>query len=157
MELDPALTDLRRELDELGFVVVPHGDHICIRLSMLASVRVRLERGALRLQPQFGPLARSKALVLGLLGAPAAVAAAFAAIGLAPLSLAAAAGAGAYLLSDIYRLVLTEGCVTRLQLLWAGRAPARSVPAGSTPPELAARCDTALLGAAAPGYLLSGS
>ena len=130
MQLDPALAALRDELERLGFVAVPHSDHLCVRLPLLASVRVSVAGGALRLEPLFGPVRRSRALVVGALGAPAAVAAVFAVVGLAPVSLAALAGAAAYLLSDAYRLILTEGCVTRLQLLWTTRgATARPEPA----------------------------
>ena len=139
MEKDPALTALRHELDELGFVVVPHGEHLCVRLPLLASVRVHVAGGALRLHPQFGPFGRSRALLLGAVGLPAAVATAFATLGAAPISLAAAAGAVAYLLSDAYRLVLTEGCITRLQLLWAGRTAASRPEAALAPGVTGAR------------------
>ena len=120
MEHDPTLAALHGELDRLGYVVVPHGEHLCVRLPMLASVVVRSAGGRLRLQPQFGPLRRSRALTLGAVGLPAGVAAAFAAFGVEPASLAAAAGAFAYLVTDVYRLILTENCVARLQALWAG-------------------------------------
>lgn len=126
MALDPALGALRSDLQRLGFVVVPHGNHICVRLSMLASVRVRLADGALQLKPQFGPLQRATALLLGVVGIPSVVVAAFAAFGLEPMTLAASAGGIGYLFSDVYRLVLTESCMTRLQLLWAARAPDRN-------------------------------
>lgn len=120
MEHDPALAALHDELDRLGFVVVPHGQHLCVRLPLLASVVVKSAGDRLQLQPQFGPLKRSRALTLGAVGLPAGVAAAFAALGAEPASLAAAAGAVAYLFTDLYRLILTENCVARLQALWAG-------------------------------------
>ncbi|MBC7791612.1 MAG: hypothetical protein H7Z74_16825 [Anaerolineae bacterium] len=126
MSLDPTLGALRSDLQRLGFVVVPHGDHICVRLSMLASVRVRIAEGALQLQPQFGPLQRATALLLGVVGIPAVAVAAFAAFGLEPVTLAAGAGGVAYLFSDAYRLILTESCMTRLQLLWAAHASDRN-------------------------------
>jgi len=137
MALDPELSALSGDLQRLGFVVVPHGDHICVRLSMLASVRVRLADGVLRLQPQFGPLQRATALLLGVVGIPSAIVAAFATFGLEPATLAAGAGGVAYLFSDAYRLILTESCITRLQLLWAATAAGRShemaFPASSSP------------------------
>ncbi len=126
MALDSELGALRGDLQRLGFVVVPHGDHICVRLSMLASVRVRVANGVLRLQPQFGPLHRATALLLGVVAIPSAIVAAFAAFGLEPVTLAAGACGVAYLFSDAYRLILTESCMTRLQLLWVAAAPGRN-------------------------------
>ena len=124
MESDPALAALGDELERLGFVVVPHGQHVCVRLPLLASVVVRTAGGTLRLQPKFGPFKRSSALVLGAVGLPAAVAAVLAALGPGLASFGAAAGAAAYLLTDVYRLILTESCGARLQALWAERGAA---------------------------------
>ena len=55
MVRDPELAALRAELERLGHVVAPHGDHLCVRLPLFASVRVRLEEGRLRCQPLVGP------------------------------------------------------------------------------------------------------
>src|SRR5688500_14357604 len=60
--LTPELATLGAELERLGHVVVPHGDHICVRLPLLASVRIRLEGGRLRFVPQFGFIGRTAAL-----------------------------------------------------------------------------------------------
>src|SRR5688572_31163047 len=65
--LVPELAAFRADLEELGYVVVPHGDHLCVRLPQFASVRVKLGADGLQFIPQFGPLRRhhSSALTLG--------------------------------------------------------------------------------------------
>ena len=54
---DPVLVELRGRLERLGYVVAPHGDHLCVRLQLLTSVRVRrAPTGTFTFVPQFGPL-----------------------------------------------------------------------------------------------------
>ena len=97
--LVPELAAFRVDLEDLGYVVVPHGDHLCVRL------------------PQFA-LTGVGALSLG---------AAFVGVMLAA--------------RDVGRYVVTEGCITRLQLLWAARsgpplpasAPTRTLGVHRTP------------------------
>src|ERR671932_2022184 len=88
---DPDLAALRTELERLGLVVAPHGDHICVRLPMFTSVRVRSEGGRLRCEPLFGPLPRNRAL-LGIPALVALVGAAFHGFGVGPLALTVAFG-----------------------------------------------------------------
>ena len=62
---DPETAALRAELERLGVVVAPHSDHLCVRLPLFASVRVRIdEQGRLDCEPMFGPLPRTRALLL---------------------------------------------------------------------------------------------
>ena len=145
MDQDPALAALRGELERTGYVVVPHVRHVCVRLPLLASVVVSTDGDALLLRPQVGPLRRSRALLLGALGAPAAVATAFATLGVGALSLGVAAASVAYLITDAYRLILTEGCVARLQSLWTGTVAPSSVTARTW------SADGSLSGAPGPG------
>jgi hypothetical protein len=123
---DPEIVALRTELEQLGLVVAPHSDHLCVRLPLFASVRVRLDgAGRLRCEPMFGPLARSRAVMLNTM-ATALVAGGFfyetgasaLALTVAFLGLLSAAG-------TVCRFVLTESCVTRVQLLWAARLRGR--------------------------------
>ena len=107
---------IEKELDQLGYVVVPHGADLCVRLPLLCSVRLRQEAGRVRFIPKFGPFGRSSGLLVttvasttlvGIaaftIGAPAAIAVGF--VGMAALTL------------DACRFIVTEGCLTRLQHL----------------------------------------
>jgi hypothetical protein len=120
--LVPELAAFSAELEELGYVVVPHGDHLCIRLPQFASVRVRLRDGRLQFVPQFGPLRRQHASALTLGGASAVVAGALALTGVGAVAIGAAFLGVMLAARDVGRYIATEGCVTRLQLLWAARS-----------------------------------
>jgi hypothetical protein len=140
--LVPELAAFRADLEQLGYVVVPHGDHLCVRLPQFASVRVRLRDGALQFVPQFGALRRQHSSALTLGGASAAVVGALALTGVGALALGAAFVGVMLAARDVGRYVVTEGCITRLQLLWAARsAPGvhttlTSQPLGSSPGRL---------------------
>jgi hypothetical protein len=124
--LHPALAEFQTELERLGFVVVCHGDYICVRLPLVASVRVHLNGGQLHFEPRFGPLSRGSSLVVTPMLALLAVAGVVAVASLPVMILAAFAGS-LTVLYDIARLVLTEGAMTRLQLLWSTRPPPRDI------------------------------
>ena len=132
----PELAAFRADLEELGYVVVPHGDHLCVRLPQFASVRVRVRDGTLQFVPQFGPLRRQHSSALTLGGASAVVVGALALTGVGALALGAAFVGVMLAARDVGRYVVTEGCVTRLQLLWAartstgGRALSQTSPLG---------------------------
>ena len=116
--LDPMLVDLRGRLQRLGYVVVPHGDHLCVRLPLLTSVRVRRSAdGELTFVPQFGPLRRSGGLFATSGVSSAAVATVALTAGTGPLMAVVAFLGIVALAHDACRFVLTEGAVTRLQLL----------------------------------------
>ena len=117
-QLDPMLVDLRGRLQRLGYVVVPHGDHLCVRLPLLTSVRVRRGGdGELTFVPQFGPLRRSGGLFATSGVSSAAVATVALTAGAGPLMAVVAFLGVVALAHDACRFVLTEGAVTRLQLL----------------------------------------
>jgi hypothetical protein len=122
--LVPELAAFRGDLEELGYVVVPHGDHLCVRLPQFASVRVRLRDGTLQFVPQFGPLRRQHSSALTLGGASVAVVGALALTGVGAIALGAAFVGVMLAARDVGRYVVTEGCITRLQLLWAARSAA---------------------------------
>lgn len=117
--------ELRAELERAGHVVVPHGDSICVRLPMFASVRARVEDGQLRLEAQLGPFRRTRAVLLTLLGATGAGIAGFLSLGVEPAAFAIAIGAIGTMFGEVSRLVLTESCMTRMQLAWSATSPAR--------------------------------
>jgi hypothetical protein len=113
--LDPALLTLREKLEQLDYVVVPHGDHICVRLPLISSVRIRHNGNRFRFTPQFGPFRRSGGLLFTSGVSAAAVTGAALAVGLAPLTLIVGFLGVVGLAHDACRFVITEGCLTRLQ------------------------------------------
>ena len=132
--LVPELAAFRADLEELGYVVVPHGDHLCVRLPQFASVRVRLRDGNLQFVPQFGPLRRQHSSALTIGGASAVVVGALALTGVGAVALGAAFVGVMLAARDVGRYVVTEGCMTRLQLLWAARTePALRIRAAPRP------------------------
>ena len=126
--LVPELAAFRADLEELGYVVVPHGDHLCVRLPQFASVRVKLGEEGLQFIPQFGPLRRHHSSALTLGGASAAVAAALALTGVGAIALGAAFVGTMLAARDVGRYIVTEGAITRLQLLWRARAAGLTLP-----------------------------
>lgn len=128
--IDTDLELLRAELERLDYVVVPHGDHICVRLPLLSSVRIRHSEGRFRFVPQFGPFRRSGGLLVTSSISVAAVGAAALAFGAAPLTIVIGFLGVVALAHDACRFVLTEGCLTRLQQLIAssGALSSRSKP-----------------------------
>jgi len=125
MGVDNSLTELRQTLDRLGYVVVPHGDHLCVRLPLAASVRIYSSSGRLRLVSRFGPFGRTTGVLATGVGSVAAVVAVLATLGLGPVALVAGFLGVIGLAHDGYRFVLTESCATRLQqlLIDSGRYP----------------------------------
>ena len=117
--LDRDLDVLRDELHRLDYVVVDHGEHICVRLPLLSSVVIRHSEGRFRFVPQFGPLRRSGGLPVTSGVSTVVVAGAAFAFGAAPLTLVVAFLGVVGLAHDACRFILTEGCLTRLQQLIA--------------------------------------
>jgi hypothetical protein len=129
--LDPDLELLREELLRLDYVVVQHGDHICVRLPLVSSVRIRHADGRFRFVSQFGPFRRSGGLLFTSGISAAAVGVAAFMFGAAPLTLLVGFLGTVALAHDACRFVLTEGCLTRLQQLIASSVAlsSRSQPA----------------------------
>lgn len=119
---DPEIAALRTELEQLGIVVAPHRDHLCVRLPLFASVRVRVdERGRLDCEPMFGPLNRTHALMASATFLSAVTGGLLYFTGVSPLAVGAAFATIMSGLASAWRFVLTESCITRIQLLWAAR------------------------------------
>ena len=114
--MDKDLAELRQTLDRLGYVVVPHGDHLCVRLPLAASVRVYSSSGRWRLVSRFGPFGRTTGVLATGALSVAAVAGALALLA-PPVALVAGFLGLVGLAHDGYRFVLTESCATRLQQL----------------------------------------
>jgi hypothetical protein len=110
------LAPLEDKLRKLGYVVVPHGADVCVRLPLLCSVRVREQEGQVRFIAKFGPLGRSAGLAVTTTVAITAVAATAIVGGFVPAAIASFAGMAA-LTIEACRFIVTEGCLTRLQNL----------------------------------------
>lgn len=131
---DPEIAALRTDLERLGVVVAPHSDHLCVRLPLFAAVRVRLEDGNLRCDPIFGPLPRTSDLLLTLSGLTALVGGLFYFGGPTPVALTAGFAGVMVAAAQVCRFVLTESCITRVQLLWAARLGAARDGLSAIPP-----------------------
>ncbi|HJQ09519.1 MAG TPA: hypothetical protein VJ840_00680 [Gemmatimonadaceae bacterium] len=120
--LDPELAGLSNDLKRLDYVVVHHGDYICVRLPLICSVRIHhSHEGNFHFVPQVGPFTRSKGLFVTSGISAAVVAAAATTIGLAPLTFVLGFLGIVALGHDACRFAVTEGCLTRLQQLIAAR------------------------------------
>jgi hypothetical protein len=125
--LDSELEALSGELERLDYVVVRHGEWVCVRLPLVSSVRIHhTADGQFRFVPQIGPFRRSVGLFLTSGVSAAAVIASAIAYGDAPLTLILAFLGAIALVHDTCRFVLTEGCVTRLQQIIESRSRTRS-------------------------------
>ena len=125
--LDTDLETLCGDLQQLDYVVVKHGDVVCVRLPLITSIRVHHSpENGFRFVPQVGPLKRGTALWLTSGGSLAAVGAAAATLGLTPLTFVLGFLGVIALAHDACRFVLSEGCLTRLQQLIAARGATRS-------------------------------
>jgi hypothetical protein len=131
---DPEIAALRTDLERLGIVVAPHRDHLCVRLPLFAAVRVRLEDGNLRCDPIFGPLPRTNELLLTLTGLTALVGGLFYLTGPTPAVLTVGFASMMAAAAQVCRFVLTESCITRVQLLWAARMGGRRDVPSALPP-----------------------
>ena len=137
---DPEIAALRTELEQLGIVIAPHRDHLCVRLPFFASVRVRVDgEGRLDCEPMFGPLNRTHAVTASVTTLSALTAGLLYFTGVTPLAVGAAFATIMSGLASAWRFILTESCITRIQLLWTARLhrereratvlPAASIPA----------------------------
>jgi hypothetical protein len=145
---DPEIAALRTELERLGVVVAPHSDHLCVRLPLFASVRVRVDdEGRLDCEPMFGPLPRTRALLVSTTALTVVAGGLLYTTGASPLALTAAFAGIMSAFGSVCRFVLTESCITRIQLLWAARMSGRrdvlpALPYPSVPPLRAAEVPT---------------
>jgi hypothetical protein len=124
---DPEIAALSTDLERLGIVVAPHRDHLCVRLPLFASVRVRVdEQGRLDCEPMFGPLPRTRALLFSTTLLTATALGLFYFTGASPLSFGVAFLSIMSGLASVCRFVVTESCITRVLFLWAARPAARA-------------------------------
>lgn len=137
---DPELAAFSTDLERLGVVVAPHRDHLCVRLPLFASVRVRVDdQGRLDCEPMFGPLPRTRAVLFSTTLLTVAAGGLLYTTGASPAALTAAFLAIMSAMGSAWRFVITESCITRIQLLWASRlgdrrdAPSLRSPTAAIP------------------------
>jgi len=129
--LDSDLAYLSDELERLDYVVVKHGDYVCVRLPLITSVQVHHADGRYRFIPQVGPFRRSVGLFATSGVAVAAVGGTALTIGLVPITFVVGFLGVVALAHDACRFVLTEGCLTRLQQMISSRHAALTATSGT--------------------------
>jgi len=127
--LHPDLVELQHRLRRLGVVAVEHPDHVCVRLPLLSSVRVRYDGERLACEPRFGALGRTAATVVTVGGGGLGAATFLALAGITPATLAGGFLVGLAGIYEVMRYVLTESAVTRVQALWEARPASGATPA----------------------------
>lgn len=131
--LHPELTGFATRLEAAGIVAAVHADHLCVRLPLLASVRVRYDGARLAFEPRFGAVSRTVA-TMSTLGSVSALLVGMTLSGIAVPALVAVGGlgalAGAY---DVMRFVVTESAITRVTMLWAGTRERSTAQLGAGP------------------------
>lgn len=126
---DPKLLALGAALERSGHVVVPHATDLCVRLPLLCSIRVAHGDRGFRFHPRFGPLARTTSLIVTSAAAVGVVGAtALATSSIPALAVAVIAGITA-LAHNVCRFVITEGCLSRLQVLVTRQPPGQPLEA----------------------------
>ena len=129
MALHAELVAFQGRLEEAGVVAAVHSDHLCVRLALFASVRLRFDGARLSVDPRFGTLSRTPGTATTIAGASALVIGMTA--GGAPLPVLVAVGALGVFASalDVMRWIVTESAITRVTSLWAARRTAAAIPA----------------------------
>jgi hypothetical protein len=131
----PTLADLARQLESNGMVVVPYRDYIQIRLSLFASVQVRIVGSRLEFEPRFGFIPRDRATWATLIGLAAITAVFFMERGVTPLSMLIAFLSVSSGASTAIRYQLTENCITRVQTAWMFLTGRPTAVGAAAPPE----------------------
>jgi hypothetical protein len=135
MPLHPELVSFQRRLEASGTVVAVRADHLCVRLPLLVSLRVRYDGQRLAFDPRFGTVSRMTGTI-ATFGAVNVAVVASALAGIALPAVVAVCTVG--VLAAVYeglRYVVTESAITRVALLWGARAdPAGALGSGPAQP-----------------------
>jgi hypothetical protein len=135
MPLHPELVSFQRRLEASGTVVAVHADHLCVRLPLLVSLRVRYDGQRLAFDPRFGAVSRMTGTMTTFsVVNVAVVGSAFAGIALPAVVAVCTVGvlAAAY---EGLRYIVTESAITRVALLWGARAdPSAALGSGPGQP-----------------------
>jgi hypothetical protein len=138
MMLHPELLAFHGRLEAAGLVAARHADHLCVRLALLCSVRVRYDGERLTYEHRFGGVTRAVATA-STFGIATAAVAGLALTGAAlPVILTAGSLGVLAVVYDAMRYIVTEGAVTRATLLWqsfhsSGAAPTPALPGAVAP------------------------
>ena len=123
--VDESLSQFQHQLERVGVRVVPHRNHLCVRLPLFASVRVHVEEGDLKLHLQTGPTGPGRVLAWTAIVLTVLVGVLAHVVGVGPLTLTVVFGGLALLALELGQLVLADGCATRLMLQWESRSTSR--------------------------------
>jgi hypothetical protein len=141
MALHAELSEFQRRLESSGAVVAAHADHLCVRLPMLISLRVRYDGERLSFDLRYGIVSRAVATTGVLVAANAVIVGAVVTGAALPVVVAVSAIgvlAGVY---ETMRYVVTESAISRVALLWGTRpgasAPAQLAGGSAWPPDRA--------------------
>ena len=115
MKTPVTIEALTERLEQLGFVIAPHGDQIGVRLPLMTSVRIGVTDGKLSLDPHFGPFKRTYATVIKTLGLTALGFVSLMPGFPVPAGLAIVFLALALWGYDAVRYTLTEACATQVR------------------------------------------
>jgi hypothetical protein len=132
--LHPELLEFQRRLEAVGIVTALHADHVCVRLPLLTSVRVRYDGTRLTFDARSGAVGRTRGTAATFIASIAAITPSIATgaaqshlVGIAAFALLA----GVF---DAIRYVITESAITRVTTLWTlGRSVAVPGALGSGP------------------------
>jgi hypothetical protein len=143
---------LTERLRLMGFVIVPHGDQIGLRLSLMTSVKVGVHDGLLSVEPHFGPFKRTYATVIKTLGLTVLGFVSLLPVFPVPAGLAIVFLALALWGYDAVRYTLTESCIAQVRQAFGALLD-------EAPPALSARTysQTRALDGGDPGFVLHDS
>jgi hypothetical protein len=121
--LHPELLAFHARLDAAGIVAARHADHLCVRLALLCSVRIRYDGQRLSYEPRFGAASRTLATHTAV-GVAAAAVGGLALTGAAVPIVVTAGTLGVLAVAyDAMRYLVTESAITRATLLWGLEHP----------------------------------
>src|SRR3954468_5632881 len=124
--LHPELLAFQARLEAGGLVVARHADHICVRLPLLCSVRVRYDGERIVYEPRIGAVSRTAATV-STFGIATAAVVGFAATAAALPTVVTVGTLGVLAVGyDVLRYLVIEGAMNRATLLWELRPGART-------------------------------
>jgi hypothetical protein len=128
MPLHPELLELQQRLTRVGTIAVAYPDYLEIRLSLFSTVRVRYEAGQLAIEPFFGFVPRGRATLMTTTLVTLGTGAIFLLGGATPATFALAFLGVLSRVYEAMRYVVTEACITRVQMLWDAHPGSNAQP-----------------------------
>ena len=114
-----ALEALASSLRRHGYTVVPNGNEVEVRLSLLVRVRVTVLDGALRCTTYFGLVERSRAAILTIVAMEAVTIALLLSSGITPLAIAVGFLGVMAGIHECLRFLVSEGALGQIHQRWS--------------------------------------